>query len=181
MNNEYLSLSTLYLHLYLSNMWCYFSLGILAFKLNWHILGFLFFCSHVHLHVISQDFDSPCLKNKKHWNSFTTDYFIESQGESNFTLFGTFLTSSLSLCWKLALFFVCRCRSDAWNQWKSHSERRQQWVVETSSTLSRVSQRAPHYTSSEGAPEVSLSQITVFPQRAHSHSQVQGWKLDFCW
>uniref|UniRef100_A0A3Q3GBZ4 Aprataxin n=1 Tax=Labrus bergylta TaxID=56723 RepID=A0A3Q3GBZ4_9LABR len=33
---------------------------------------------HVHLHVISQDFDSPCLKNKKHWNSFTTDYFIES-------------------------------------------------------------------------------------------------------
>uniref|UniRef100_A0A3F2YPH3 Aprataxin n=1 Tax=Takifugu rubripes TaxID=31033 RepID=A0A3F2YPH3_TAKRU len=35
--------------------------------------------SHVHLHVISQDFDSPCLKNKKHWNSFTTDYFIESQ------------------------------------------------------------------------------------------------------
>lgn len=41
------------------------------------------FYSHVHLHVISQDFDSPCLKNKKHWNSFTTDYFIESQGERN--------------------------------------------------------------------------------------------------
>lgn len=39
------------------------------------------FCSHVHLHVISQDFDSPCLKNKKHWNSFTTDYFIESKGQ----------------------------------------------------------------------------------------------------
>ncbi|XP_021573026.1 aprataxin isoform X1 [Carlito syrichta] len=35
--------------------------------------------SHVHLHVISQDFDSPCLKNKKHWNSFNTEYFLESQ------------------------------------------------------------------------------------------------------
>lgn len=35
----------------------------------------------MHLHVISQDFDSPCLKNKKHWNSFTTEYFIESHGE----------------------------------------------------------------------------------------------------
>ncbi len=43
-------------------------------------LGCLFLLSHVHLHVISQDFDSPCLKNKKHWNSFTTDYFVESQG-----------------------------------------------------------------------------------------------------
>lgn len=37
--------------------------------------------SHVHLHVISQDFDSPCLKNKKHWNSFNTEYFLESQGK----------------------------------------------------------------------------------------------------
>lgn len=44
-------------------------------------LCFLFY-SHVHLHVISQDFDSPCLKNKKHWNSFTTDYFIDSHGEN---------------------------------------------------------------------------------------------------
>ncbi|XP_062905081.1 aprataxin isoform X2 [Mobula hypostoma] len=34
---------------------------------------------HMHLHVISQDFDSPCLKTKKHWNSFNTDYFLESQ------------------------------------------------------------------------------------------------------
>jgi aprataxin len=29
----------------------------------------------LHLHVISQDFDSPALKNKKHWNSFTTAFF----------------------------------------------------------------------------------------------------------
>ena len=30
------------------------------------------------MHVISQDFDSPCLKTKKHWNSFTTEYFVSS-------------------------------------------------------------------------------------------------------
>jgi aprataxin len=32
----------------------------------------------VHLHVISQDFDSASLKNKKHWNSFTTPFFRDS-------------------------------------------------------------------------------------------------------
>jgi len=31
---------------------------------------------HLHMHVISQDFDSPCLKHKKHWNSFTTTFFV---------------------------------------------------------------------------------------------------------
>ncbi|XP_027714869.1 aprataxin isoform X1 [Vombatus ursinus] len=48
----------------------------LQFRLGYHAVPSM---SHVHLHVISQDFDSPCLKNKKHWNSFNTDYFIESQ------------------------------------------------------------------------------------------------------
>ncbi|KAH3743162.1 aprataxin [Pelomyxa schiedti] len=33
----------------------------------------------VHMHMISQDFDSPCLKNKKHWNSFTTSFFVSSE------------------------------------------------------------------------------------------------------
>ncbi|XP_023274266.1 aprataxin isoform X3 [Seriola lalandi dorsalis] len=47
----------------------------LHFRTGYHAIPSM---SHVHLHVISQDFDSPCLKNKKHWNSFTTDYFIES-------------------------------------------------------------------------------------------------------
>ncbi|XP_054866078.1 aprataxin isoform X1 [Amphiprion ocellaris] len=47
----------------------------LRFRTGYHAIPSM---SHVHLHVISQDFDSPCLKNKKHWNSFTTDYFIES-------------------------------------------------------------------------------------------------------
>ena len=35
--------------------------------------------TRLHMHVISQDFDSPCLKNKKHWNSFTTDFFVEAE------------------------------------------------------------------------------------------------------
>ena len=28
------------------------------------------------MHVISKDFDSPSLKHKKHWNSFTTDFLM---------------------------------------------------------------------------------------------------------
>jgi len=31
---------------------------------------------HLHLHLISQDFDSVGLKTKRHWNSFTTEFFI---------------------------------------------------------------------------------------------------------
>ncbi|GMH35599.1 hypothetical protein BSKO_03467 [Bryopsis sp. KO-2023] len=30
----------------------------------------------LHMHVISTDFDAPGLKNKKHWNSFTTEFFL---------------------------------------------------------------------------------------------------------
>lgn len=33
----------------------------------------------LHMHVISQDFESPSLKNKKHWNSFTSGFFRDSQ------------------------------------------------------------------------------------------------------
>ncbi|XP_037530845.1 aprataxin isoform X2 [Nematolebias whitei] len=50
--------------------------GSLSFRTGYHAIPSL---SHLHLHVISQDFDSPCLKNKKHWNSFTTDYFMDAQ------------------------------------------------------------------------------------------------------
>ncbi|KAK3928733.1 Aprataxin [Frankliniella fusca] len=35
--------------------------------------------NHLHLHVISDDFCSDSLKTKKHYNSFTTDHFIDSQ------------------------------------------------------------------------------------------------------
>ncbi|XP_066267242.1 aprataxin-like [Branchiostoma lanceolatum] len=48
----------------------------LSFRLGYHAIPSM---SHLHLHVISQDFDSPCLKHKKHWNSFTTDYFMDSE------------------------------------------------------------------------------------------------------
>ncbi|XP_032874035.1 aprataxin [Amblyraja radiata] len=46
------------------------------FRLGYHAIPSM---SHLHLHVISQDFDSPSLRTKKHWNSFNTDYFLESQ------------------------------------------------------------------------------------------------------
>lgn len=34
----------------------------------------------LHMHVISSDMVSPCLKTKVHWNSFTTRFFIPYQG-----------------------------------------------------------------------------------------------------
>ncbi|NXQ07154.1 APTX protein, partial [Vidua macroura] len=48
----------------------------LEFRMGYHAISSM---SQLHLHVISQDFDSPALKTKKHWNSFTTDYFLNSQ------------------------------------------------------------------------------------------------------
>lgn len=35
--------------------------------------------TRLHMHVISDDLVSPCLKIKKHWNSFTTDFFLPSE------------------------------------------------------------------------------------------------------
>lgn len=32
--------------------------------------------AQLHLHIISTDFDSQCLKHKKHWNSFTSSFFL---------------------------------------------------------------------------------------------------------
>jgi aprataxin len=32
--------------------------------------------AQLHLHVISSDYDSPCLKTKRHWNSFTSGFFL---------------------------------------------------------------------------------------------------------
>jgi aprataxin len=31
---------------------------------------------HLHIHVISRDMHSPCLKHKKHYNSFNTPFFV---------------------------------------------------------------------------------------------------------
>lgn len=35
--------------------------------------------TRLHMHVISRDFDSPCLKTKKHWNSFTSEFFLPAE------------------------------------------------------------------------------------------------------
>ena len=45
------------------------------FKIGYHCVPSM---SQIHLHVISTDFISNCLKHKKHWNSFNTDYFVPS-------------------------------------------------------------------------------------------------------
>eukprot|EP01137_Pigoraptor_chileana_P022339 Opistho-2@87166 len=34
--------------------------------------------NQLHMHVISQDFDSDCLKTKQHWNSFASPFFLDS-------------------------------------------------------------------------------------------------------
>lgn len=31
----------------------------------------------LHMHMVSDDFDSEYLKHKKHWNSFTTEFFLQ--------------------------------------------------------------------------------------------------------
>lgn len=46
---------------------------ILEFKMGFHVIPSIL---QLHLHVISQDFCSPALKKKNHWNSFTTRFFI---------------------------------------------------------------------------------------------------------
>ena len=35
--------------------------------------------TRLHMHIISRDFNSPCLKMKKHWNSFTTEFFLPTE------------------------------------------------------------------------------------------------------
>ncbi|XP_074587896.1 transcription factor bHLH140 isoform X2 [Curcuma longa] len=47
----------------------------LMFRLGYHSVPSM---RQLHLHVISQDFDSPSLRNKKHWNSFNTSFFRDS-------------------------------------------------------------------------------------------------------
>ena len=33
----------------------------------------------LHIHILSDDMDSPAMKNKKHWNSFTSAFFVPLQ------------------------------------------------------------------------------------------------------
>ena len=48
----------------------------LQFRCGYHAVPSMM---RLHMHVISQDFDSPCLKTKKHWNSFTSEFFIDAE------------------------------------------------------------------------------------------------------
>ena len=48
----------------------------LEFRYGYHAVASM---NQLHMHIISQDFDSSYLKTKKHWNSFTSDFFIDSQ------------------------------------------------------------------------------------------------------
>jgi len=60
-----------------SMKYCSSSYSILEMQ---NALKLMQLCSRqLHLHVISQDFDSKCLKRPKHWNSFTTPFFVDSQ------------------------------------------------------------------------------------------------------
>lgn len=47
------------------------------FKIGYHASPSM---QRLHVHVISKDFDSICLKTKIHWNSFCTDFFLPIQG-----------------------------------------------------------------------------------------------------
>ncbi|XP_049407729.1 transcription factor bHLH140 [Solanum stenotomum] len=47
----------------------------LTFRLGYHSVPSM---RQLHLHVISQDFDSNHLKNKSHWNSFNSPFFQDS-------------------------------------------------------------------------------------------------------
>lgn len=48
-----------------------------TFKIGYHAEASMF---RLHLHVISDDMNSPSVKTKKHWNSFNTDFFLNSAG-----------------------------------------------------------------------------------------------------
>ncbi|KAJ3113670.1 hypothetical protein HK098_007599 [Nowakowskiella sp. JEL0407] len=49
------------------------SLSNMEFKIGFHSVPSM---RQLHLHVISTDMSSESLKNKKHWNSFTTEFFV---------------------------------------------------------------------------------------------------------
>lgn len=48
----------------------------LEFQYGFHSVASM---ARLHMHIISRDFDSFHLKTKKHWNSFTTDFFLDAE------------------------------------------------------------------------------------------------------
>lgn len=51
----------------------------------------------LHMHVISKDFHSPCLKTKQHWNTFNTKYFLSTECKSESVIFSTKPVKSLNI------------------------------------------------------------------------------------
>ena len=47
----------------------------LKFRFGYHAVPSM---HRMHMHVVSQDFSSPRMRTKHHWNTFNTDYFIDS-------------------------------------------------------------------------------------------------------
>ncbi|XP_062210916.1 transcription factor bHLH140 [Phragmites australis] len=80
----------------------------LVFRLGYHSVPSM---RQLHLHIISQDFNSASLKNKKHWNSFTTVFFRDSVDViEEIEQHGSAITSSDDKV--LAMELRChRCRS----------------------------------------------------------------------
>ncbi|KAF0689661.1 Aste57867_18898 [Aphanomyces stellatus] len=83
------------------------SLSSLPLRVGFHSVPSM---RQLHLHVISDDFISPALKHKKHWNSFTTAFFkplddvlesIVSHGHMHVDVAGAeALLTSLLTCYK---------------------------------------------------------------------------------
>ena len=48
----------------------------LEFQYGFHAAASM---TRLHMHVISRDFDSVHLKTKRHWNTFTTEFFVDAQ------------------------------------------------------------------------------------------------------
>ena len=47
----------------------------IQFRFGYHAVPSL---KRLHLHIVSQDFDSPKLRTQRHWNTFNTEYFMDS-------------------------------------------------------------------------------------------------------
>lgn len=68
----------------------------LKFKYGFHAAASM---ARLHMHVVSCDFDSVHLKNKRHWNTFTTEFFMDAEA----------IISALNDTGKVELFDKVKC------------------------------------------------------------------------
>ena len=68
----------------------------LQFQYGFHAAASM---ERLHMHVISRDFDSVHLKTKRHWNTFTSEFFVDAQT----------IISTLEDTGKLELFDKTKC------------------------------------------------------------------------